>query len=73
VLGHPVRKGPPDFNQQTKSVARLSGVGPEDAAMVLKTAKMMQDTQTAERIDAYREKLPIRSALDWFLERKRFS
>lgn len=73
VLGHPVRKGLPDFNQQTKSVARLSGVGPEDAAMVLKTAKMMQDTQTTERIDAYREELPIRSALDWFLERRRFS
>jgi hypothetical protein len=73
VLGHPVRSGLPDFNKQAKSVARLTEVSLEDAVMVLKTAKMMQETQTAERINAYREELPIRAALDWFLERRRFS
>lgn len=41
--------------------------------MVLEGAKLMRETQTAERIEKYRSGLPLRSALDWFLERRRFS
>lgn len=73
VLNHPVRNNRnPDFRRQTKSVASLTGVSLEDAAMVLEGAKLMWETQAAERIEKYRSELPLRSALDWFLERRRF-
>lgn len=74
VLDHPVRSNKrPDFGRQTKSVASQTDVNLEDAAMVLEGAKLMRETQAAERIKKYRSELPLRSALDWFLERRRFS
>jgi hypothetical protein len=74
VLNHPVRNNrKPDFWRQTKSVASQTDVSLEDAAMVLEGAKLMRETQTAEQIEGYRSELPLRSALDWFLERRRFS
>jgi len=74
VLDHPVRSNKrPDFGRQTKSVASQTDVSLEDAAMVLEGAKLMRETQAAERIKKYRSELPLRSALDWFLERRRFS
>jgi len=74
VLDHSVRNnGNPDFGRQAKSVASQTDVSLEDAAMVLEGAKLMRETQTAERIEKYRSGLPLRSALDWFLERRRFS
>jgi hypothetical protein len=71
VLAHPCR-GLSDFNRQSKSVARLAEVSLEDAVMVLEGAKLIEETQTAELIEKYRAELPLRSALDWFLERRRF-
>jgi hypothetical protein len=73
VLNHPIRNNrKADFGRQTKSVAIRTDVSLEDAAMVLEGAKLMRETQTAERIEGYRSELPLRSALDWFLEQRRF-
>lgn len=62
-----------NFEMLKKRVARQAGVGLEDAAMVLGAAELMRETQVAERIEKYRSELPLRAALDWFLERRRFS
>ena len=62
-----------DLEMLAKRVARQAGVCLEDAAMLLKGAELMRETQVAERIEKYRSELPLRSALDWFLERRRFS
>lgn len=67
------KKRPEIHNEQARNIARDTKVSLEDVAMVLETVKMMRETQAAERIAAYRAELPIRSALDWFLERRRFS
>ena len=73
VLAHPCRSGVPDSHRQAKSLARLAEISLEDAAMVLNGVKLMKETQTAELIKEYRSELPLRSALNWFLEHRRFS
>ncbi|MBB6186673.1 hypothetical protein HDE77_001023 [Rhodanobacter sp. MP7CTX1] len=72
VLIHPCRRGFPNLNRQAERLARLMEVSLQDATMVLEGAKLMRETQTEEMIEKYRSGLPLRSALDWFLERRRF-
>jgi hypothetical protein len=61
-----------NFEMLTKRVVRQVDVCLEDAAMLLRGAELMRKTQIAERIEKYRSEIPLRAALDWFLERRRF-
>jgi hypothetical protein len=61
-----------NFEVLTKKVARQADVCLEDAAMLLRGVEMIRETQIAERIEKYGSELPLRAALDWFLERRRF-
>jgi hypothetical protein len=72
VLGQSIRRRNLDFERQTKSIARLTVVSLDDAVMVFKTAQLVEVTQASDRIDSYRAELPLRTALGWFLEQRRF-
>jgi hypothetical protein len=73
VLAQRVRRGGSIFGRQVKKIAGLTEVSLQDATTVLKTAQLMQEAEVAERIEKYCAQLPLRSALNWFLERRRFS
>jgi hypothetical protein len=53
-------------------VADATAVTLLEAEAVLKSACLMQKTQAVERVEKYRYELPLRSALDWFIEQRRF-
>lgn len=61
------------FEGAVEHVADAADVSLRDSAMVFKSAQLMHETQTAESIKKYRTQLPLRSALDWFMEQRRFS
>jgi hypothetical protein len=60
------------FAMLTRSIVSQTGVTLQDAAKVLESAKLMLDSQADDLVERYRAELPLRSALDWFLERRQF-
>ena len=57
-----------DANQ----IADAAEVTLREAAAVLTSVRLMEETQAADCIERYRSELPLRSALDWFIEQRRF-
>lgn len=67
------KKGDLNFVSEVKKIARLVDVTRGEAAIVLRTAKIMRATQVTKNLDRYRAELPLRSALNWFIDQRRFS